>query len=56
MIKMSEYLLKDVEKYKTAYKNCDKYQKIHYKSYLKKYEWQFEEKRDFLKWYLQIVS
>ena len=56
MIKISEYLFKDIEKYKNAYKSCDKQQKAYYKNYLKKYEWQFEEKKDFLKWYLQIVN
>ena len=55
-MKISEYLMEDIEKYKAAYDSCDKYQKIHYKSYLKKYEWQFEKQSEFLNWYLKIVN
>ena len=56
MIKISEYLNDDIEKYKEVYNGCDECQKNYFKSYLWKYEWQFEKQSDFIKWYLQIVK
>lgn len=51
-----EYLFSEIDKYKEVYKACDKYEKIHFKSRLKLYEWQFKNQKDFLKWYLTIIA
>mgnify|MGYP000516604065 FL=1 len=57
MIKhVSEYLFEDVEKFKKIYRAADVYQKIHFKTRLKKYEWQFKTQKEFLKWYLMITA
>lgn len=53
---ISEYLFEEIEKYKEVFNSCNTYEKIHFKTYLKKYEWQFENKKDFIKWYVQIVN
>lgn len=53
---ISEYLFEEIEKYKDVFNSCNTYEKIHFKTYLKKYEWQFENKKDFIKWYVQIVN
>lgn len=52
---IDKYLFEEIDKYKSAYNSCNKYEQIHYKTYLRKYEWQFKNKKDFLKWYLQII-
>lgn len=51
-----DYLYEEIPKFKQHFENCNKYEKIHFKTLLKKYEWQFEKQKDFLKWYLQIVN
>lgn len=56
MITNEEYLFLDIPKFKQHFNSCNKYEKIHFKTLLKKYEWQFNNQLDFLKWYLQIIN
>lgn len=53
---ISEYLFEEIDKFREIYKNADKYQKIHFKSRLKKYETQFRSQKDFLKWFIYIIK
>ena len=53
---ISEYLFKEIDKYKAAFNSCNTYEKAHYKAYLTKYEWQFKNQKEFMMWYLQIVN
>lgn len=53
---ISEYLFEEIEKFRDVYKNANKYQKIHFKSRLKKYEWQFKSQKEFLKWFIYITK
>ena len=53
---ISEYLFEEIEKYREVYVTANIYQRIHYKNYLKKYEWNFKSQKEFLKWFIYITK